>query len=146
MTTTQRHSSDLKDRLRGLGLRPTRQRVAIARLLLAGEHRHVSADDLLVEARQAGIPVAQTTIYNILRQFAEVGLVREVVVEPGRAWFDTKIGPHIHIYDEDTGRINDLDCDPMALGVLETLELPEHLEVNDLSIVVRVKSKAKISQ
>ncbi len=143
METSRSESADIKQHLRALGLRPTRQRVAIARLLLRGGHRHLSADDVLAEARRAEIPVAQTTIYNILRQFADVGLVREVLVESGRAWFDTRTSPHVHVYDEVTGAIQDLDHDPHALGLPENLNLPADVEVKDVSVVVRVSYKSK---
>ena len=133
----------IKQRLRALGLRPTRQRVAIARLLLDGGDRHLNAEDLLSEARAAGICIAQTSIYNILRQFARVGLVREVLVEPGRTWFDTRIGPHVHLYNEDSGEISDLEYDPESLGLLDDIDLPADVAVSDVSVVIRVSTKDK---
>jgi Fur family transcriptional regulator, iron response regulator len=136
-------SNNLRDLLRQAGLRPTRQRMALARLLLSGEPRHVTADELLVEARQHGVAVAQTTIYNVLHQFQQAGLIREVLVESGRAWFDTKTAPHMHLYDEETGRVQDLDEDPFALKLLDHLALPEGVEITGVDVVLRVKKKSK---
>ncbi|MCC5858035.1 MAG: transcriptional repressor [Ectothiorhodospiraceae bacterium] len=134
-------SNSLRDLLREAGLRPTRQRLALARLLLSGEPRHVTADELLAEARAHGVAVAQTTVYNILHQFHQAGLIREVLVESGRSWFDTKTTPHMHLYHEDTGRVRDLDQNPLALELLERLDLPEDLEVMGVDVVLRVRSK-----
>lgn len=131
----------IRDRLKAAGLRPTRQRLAIAGLLLCGEDRHVSAEGLLSEARHAGVPVSQATVYNVLRQFADAGLIREVLVESGRTWFDTRTSAHVHLFDESSGAIADIDCDPHALGLVEALDLPEHLAISEVSIVVRVKQK-----
>ncbi len=131
----------VRQKLRDAGLRPTRQRIALARLLFAGAPRHVTADELFAEARAQGVAVAQTTVYNVLHQFQEVGLVREVLVESGRSWFDTKTGPHMHLYDEVSGQVQDLDQDPFALDLLNGLELPDGLEVTGVDIVLRVRKK-----
>ena len=129
------------EQLRAAGLRPTRQRLAIAGLLLHGEHRHISAEGLLTEAKAAGVPVSQATIYNILRQFADAGLIREVLVESGRTWFDTRTSAHVHLFNESSGAITDIDCDPHALGLTDLLDLPADVRISELSIVVRVKQK-----
>lgn len=139
--TTATSVASLRDQLRTRGLRPTRQRVAVARLLFAGGHRHLSAEDLYGEARAAGIRLAQTTVYNILHQFTQAGLIREVVVESGRTWFDTNVGSHMHLFDEETGEIQDLELDPGRLGVLRDLDIPDDVEVTDIDIVVRVRRK-----
>src|SRR5690348_12124416 len=84
-------------RLRAAGLRPTRQRTALAELL-GSEHRHVSAESLLKDARKAGVPVSLATVYNTLHQFTDAGLLREVVVASGRTYFDTNTGDHQHFF------------------------------------------------
>ena len=84
------------ERLRNAGLRPTRQRLALARLLFGGGNRHVTAEQLHAEARREEIPVSLATIYNTLNQFRKAGLLREVVVDSGRSWFDTNLEDHHH--------------------------------------------------
>ena len=96
-------SPDFTVRLRAAGLRPTRQRVALARLLFEGEHRHVTAESLHAEVRGTRLPVSLATVYNALNQFRDAGLLREVVVAPGRSYFDTNTGHHHHFFVE-TGR------------------------------------------
>src|SRR5216110_328279 len=86
------------ERLRRVGLRPTRQRVALARLLFNGGDRHVTAEQLHGEAAAAAIRVSLATIYNTLHQFTDRGLLREVVVEAGRSYFDTNIDDHHHFF------------------------------------------------
>lgn len=134
-------TSTVRQQLRELGLRPTRQRIAIARLLFSGEHRHLSAEDVYREARDAGIRLAYTTVYNILHQFTQAGLIRELPVESGRTWFDTNIGSHMHLYDEQSGQIRDLDLDASYLELLEKVKLPADLEVSDVDVIVRVRKK-----
>ena len=96
-------SPDFTARLRAAGLRPTRQRVALARLLFEGEHRHVTAESLHAEVEATRLPVSLATVYNALNQFRDAGLLREVVVAPGRSYFDTNTGHHHHFFVE-TGR------------------------------------------
>src|SRR6187402_607378 len=94
--------------LRMAGLRPTRQRVALAELLLAGPHRHVSAEELHVEALDARVRVSLATVYNTLHQFQEAGLLREVAVDASRSYFDTDTSDHHHFYIEDEQRVIDI--------------------------------------
>jgi Fur family transcriptional regulator, iron response regulator len=94
--------------LRAAGLRPTRQRVALARLLLENGDRHVTAEQLHGEASTAAIPVSLATVYNTLHQFTEAGLLREVVVEPGRSYFDTNTSDHHHFFCETTAKLQDI--------------------------------------
>jgi Fur family transcriptional regulator, iron response regulator len=87
MTRTYSH---VLDKLKAVGLRPTRQRLALAKLLLEKAHRHITAEELFHEARRADIFVSLATVYNTLHQFTGVGLLREVVVDMGQSYFDTK--------------------------------------------------------
>ena len=123
-------------RLRAAGLRPTRQRVALAQLLGA-EHRHVSAESLHREAERTGQPVALATIYNTLHQFTEAGLLREVVVGSGRSYFDTNTGDHQHFYCEEDGTLIDIERD--AIEVAGVPAPPKGMAVDRVDVVVRVK-------
>ncbi len=122
-------------RLRGVGLRPTRQRVALARLLLEKGGRHITAEQLHGEARAAAVRVSLATVYNTLHQFTEAGLLREVIVDPGRSYFDTNTSEHHHFFDEGTGELLDIGADVVVSG----LPLPPSgTQVHRLDIVVRV--------
>ena len=139
MVARKRKSSKAEaalQRLKVAGLRPTRQRVALAQLL-GSEHRHVSAESLHREAGKAGMPVALATIYNTLHQFTEAGLLREVVVGSGRSYFDTNTGDHQHFYCADDGTLIDIEGD--AIAVAGVPPPPKGTAVDRVDVVVRVK-------
>lgn len=123
--------------LRMAGLRPTRQRVALAELLFAGPHRHVSAEQLHAEADDAKVNVSLATIYNSLHQFREAGLLREVAIDASRSYFDTDTSDHHHFYIEDEQRVVDI---PSSSIVIQNLpEPPRGMEITHVDVVVRVK-------
>ena len=123
--------------LRMAGLRPTRQRVALAELLFAGAHRHVSAEQLHAEALGAHVNVSLATIYNSLHQFREAGLLREVAVDASRSYFDTDTSDHHHFYLEDEQRVIDI---PSSSIVIQNLpDPPAGTSITHVDVVVRVK-------
>jgi Fur family iron response transcriptional regulator len=123
--------------LRMAGLRPTRQRVALAELLFGGLHRHVSAEQLQDEASTAKINVSLATIYNSLHQFREAGLLREVAIDASRSYFDTDTSDHHHFYLEDEQRVVDI---PSSSITIQNLPEPPHgTEITHVDVVVRVK-------
>ena len=128
--------SGLIERLKAVGLRSTRQRLALAKLLFGPGNRHVSAEQLHGEAVGARVRVSLATVYNTLHQFTAVGLLREVVVEPGRSYFDTNVEDHHHFYFQETGRIEDIPGHD--LRVLDLPEAPAGTRVTRVDIVVRV--------
>src|SRR5215470_19373849 len=105
-------------RLRSVGLRPTRQRLALARLLLENGDRHITAEQLHGEATGADIRVSLATVYNTLHQFTDAGLLREVVVEPGRSYFDTNVSDHHHFFMVDSGSLVDIAGEHVAVATL----------------------------
>ena len=123
--------------LQQAGLRPTRQRLALARLLFDEGNRHVTAEDLHREARKAGVSVSLATIYNTLNQFTESGLLREVVVAPGRSYFDTNVSDHHHFFYEDDGALQDIPGDQIALATMP--EAPADAEVARVDVIVRLR-------
>jgi len=139
-TTHNRPYSGVIARLKEAGLRPTRQRIALAKLLFEGENRHVTAEDLHSEARAAGVSVSLATIYNSLHQFTDVGLMREVVVEAGRSYFDTNTGDHHHFFHEDTGSLEDIPGD--LINVSELPAAPAGKSVQRVDVIVRVSAGA----
>jgi Fur family iron response transcriptional regulator len=128
---------DAIGRLRAAGLRPTRQRLALARLLFDGAHRHVTAEQLHSEARHANIQVSLATVYNTLHQFTGAGLLREVVVEPGRAYFDTNISDHHHFFFEDDGRLVDIEARQIA--PLSLPSAPEGMAISRVDVIIRCR-------
>lgn len=123
--------------LRMAGLRPTRQRVALAEILFSGQHRHVSAEQLQAEANAADVNVSLATIYNSLHQFREAGLLREVAIDASRSYFDTDTSDHHHFYIEDDQRVVDI---PASSIVIQNLpEPPRGMAVTHVDVVVRVK-------
>ena len=95
-------------RLKEAGLRPTRQRVELARLLFTGMDRHVTAESLAEESARAGVRVSLATVYNTLHQFRSAGLLRQVVVDASRSYFDTNVGDHQHFFVENEGTLIDI--------------------------------------
>lgn len=134
----ERSYSSLIARLKAGGLRPTRQRLALARLLFEGGDRHLTAENLHSEAQEAGVRVSVATVYNTLHQFTKAGLLREVVVEPGRSYFDTNVDDHHHFYFEATGDLQDIPSD--RLRVRELPEPPEGTRIERVDVVVRVRN------
>ena len=130
-------SPDFTGRLRAVGLRPTRQRVALERLLFEGGHRHVTAESLHAEVRAARMPVSLATVYNALNQFRDVGLLREVVVAPGRSYFDTNTGHHHHFFIEPDGELHDFPSDKVTIAGLPMP--PKGTRVSRVDVIVRVR-------
>lgn len=134
---TPRPYADVIDRLRGAGLRPTRQRIALARLLFAGGDRHVTAEQLHGEAIERDVRVSLATVYNTLHQMTRAGLLREVVVEPGRSYFDTNIADHHHFYHEHTGELRDIPGEMVRVTSLP--QPPEGQRIERVDIIVRTQ-------
>jgi Fur family iron response transcriptional regulator len=125
------------DRLQHAGLRPTRQRLALARLLFDGGDRHVTAEQLHGEAMTASVRVSLATVYNTLHQFTDAGLLREVVVEAGRSYFDTNIADHHHFFFEGTGQLQDIPSDSVTVADLPTA--PSGTRVARVDVIIRVQ-------
>ncbi len=118
------------------GLRATRQRLGLAKLLFGKGDRHITADVLAAEAHGSRIFASLATVYNVLNLFAEVGLVRSFTVE-GKTVFDTNTTEHCHFYFEDTGAIQDV-LDGKFAGQFVA---PEGYEIAKVNIVVRLQRK-----
>ncbi len=124
--------------LRHAGLRPTRQRVDLGRVLFAKGPRHISAEDLHAEAELAGVRVSLATVYNALHQFTEAGLLREVAIDGTRTYFDTNVSDHHHFFVEGEGRLIDMD---EHVDIAELPRPPEGMEITSVEVVVRVRRK-----
>lgn len=136
-TGPERPFRDALQRLKAAGLRPTRQRLALTRILFEHGHRHVTAETLHAEAKQAGVDVSLATIYNTLHQFTGVGLLREVVIDTGKAYFDTNTDDHHHFFFEDSGRLADIPGAEIAIANLPST--PAGMEVARVDVVIRLR-------
>jgi Fur family iron response transcriptional regulator len=127
------------EKLRLAGLRPTRQRVAIAALLLDGRHRHVTADSLTEEITTAGLHVSGGTVYNTLNQFTEAGLLRRVMVHNDYSLFDTNTDHHHHFYEAENDQLVDIPHDDVILAQLPAA--PDGHEIKAVDVVIHIQSK-----
>ncbi len=130
--------SHIIERIRNAGLRPTRQRLALAKLLFDSGDRHVTAEILHSESLRHGISVSLATVYNTLNQFTAAGLLREIVVDGDRSYFDTNISQHHHFYHTDSGQLQDIDGDDVVMSRLPTA--PDGMEIERVDVIVRVSS------
>ena len=120
------------------GLRPTRQRLVLAGLLVGdGRSRHVTAESLFEAARNAGTRVSRATVYNTLRSFTEAGLMAEITVDGTRSYFDTDVSDHAHFYWEEEGRLSDAPHGSVRFEHLP--EPPEGAEIAKVDVVIRLR-------
>jgi Fur family transcriptional regulator, iron response regulator len=133
--------TDLAERLRVAGLRPTRQRLSLAAILFGAGDRHVSAESLHQEALAARIHVSLATVYNTLNQFKAAGLLREVAFEGDRTFFDTNTSNHFHYYLEDSGQLVDIGSEDLEVKGLP--ELPPGTEIDRIDIIVRLRKTGR---
>jgi Fur family transcriptional regulator, iron response regulator len=129
-------TSAIETKLRDAGVKLTRQRLELARLLFQGRNRHVSAEMLRSEAVCNDISVSLATVYNTLNQFVESGLLREITIDGSKSYFDTKVANHQHFYFEDEGRLVDLE--PSEEVIVMVPKLPERTEIARIDVLIRL--------
>ena len=128
------------DWLAGAGLRPTRQRLTLADLLVGdGQNRHVTAESLFDAASAAGEKVSLATVYNTLRAFCDAGLMREITVDGSKSYFDTNMTDHPHFYWEDTASLTDAPADQLEIRRLPPA--PAGAEIASVDVVIRLRRK-----
>ncbi|ACK50241.1 ferric uptake regulator, Fur family [Methylocella silvestris BL2] len=125
--------------LKSYGLRATRQRRGLVRLLFGKNDRHVTAESLANEARAANTHTSMATVYNVLNLFAQVGLIRSLAIEGDRAIFDTNTSDHSHYFFEDTKEVRDIESSEMNLAA--HIEAPDGYEVSRVDVVVTLRRK-----
>ncbi len=131
------HTSDLEATLASYGIMPTPQRLDIAGLMLAKD-QHLSADQVLEKLQARGNSVSKATVYNTLGLFARKGLLREVIIDPTRTFYDSNTRPHHHFYNIDNGQLADFD--PQAVAIERLPALPEGTEACGVEVIVRVRN------
>jgi Fur family transcriptional regulator, iron response regulator len=129
----------MRSLLETYGLRATRQRLGLAKLLLSKGNRHVTADTLAAEANSLNMRASLATVYNVLNLFSQVGIVRSLTIEGAKTFFDTNTTDHSHFFFEDSGRIEDIPVEGMQLASIVTP--PEGYEIVKVDVVFRLRRK-----
>jgi Fur family transcriptional regulator, iron response regulator len=131
--------ASLSEVLRSHGIGPTHQRIEIARALFA-QMTHLSADQVLAAVNRRHAETSKATVYNTLKLFVEKGLVREVIVDPTKVFYDPNVTPHHHFYDVETGEITDIDGD--RISILGLPALPEGKVAAGIDLIIRIRGSA----
>jgi len=139
MTNTHYSRSNLSEVLRAHGISPTHQRIEIAHAVFS-KMAHLSADQVLAIVNERHDETSKATVYNTLRLFVEKGLVREVIVDPSKVFFDPNTIPHHHFYDVETGEITDIDAERLTFSGLP--ELPPGKVAAGMDVIIRVRRAA----
>ena len=134
--TTQGQGPIYAERLLAHGIQPTQQRLRIAEVLLASA-QHLTAEQLLGSLRQRGARVSKATLYNNLKLFADRGLIRELLLDGSRSWFDSNVQPHYHFQDLETGALTDVGVAEVAFQHLPAP--PPGMEVAGIDLVIRLR-------
>ena len=120
------------------GILSTPQRLEVAEILLE-KPQHLSAEQIIEQLREAGSTVSKATVYNTLNLFGERGLVREVMVDPARKFYDSTTSPHHHFYNMDTGELQDIPVDQVRFSELPPM--PEGTRSESIELLIRVRSE-----
>lgn len=135
--TQKQHAQVVNELLAQHDIAPTQQRRQIARILFA-RPQHLSADQVLEQVNQNDTLVSKATVYNTLGLFARKGLIREVIVDPNKVFYDSNTSVHHHFYNIDSGLLQDIESQDLSLQGLPTL--PEGVELDGVDIIVRVRT------
>ena len=120
------------------GLRPTKQRIKLAQILIGdGENKHITAEGLFDLVKKSDVSVSLATVYNTLKAFCDVGLINEVMVDGGKSYFDTRLDDHPHFFWEDTGQISDAPSDTLTINNLPGP--PDEYKITKVDVIIRIK-------
>jgi len=129
--------ADAIHKLQDQGINPTQQRIVIAQLLFA-RPQHLSADQVLMNVQETGTHVSKATVYNTLSLFAEKGLVKEVIVDPTKVFYDSNTDAHHHFYNIDSGELH--DCADRNVAIEAMPELPQGTHLDGVDVIIRVRN------
>jgi Fur family iron response transcriptional regulator len=130
---------EVKAMLRKVGLRPTRQRMALGWILFRKGFRHLTADALYEEAGRDNVRVSLATVYNTLHQFVEAGLLRPVAADGSKTYFDTNVGAHHHFFVEGENELLDIIGTDSIVCKIPTA--PNGYEISRVAVIVRLRPK-----
>lgn len=132
----QYNRDNLADKLRAHGINPTHQRIEIAYALFS-RFEHLSADQIMAIVNERHSETSKATVYNTLNLFLEKKLIREVIVDPNKVFYDPNTSAHYHMYDVDSGRLTDIDAAEVRVTGLPSL--PAGMVTEGMDIVIRVR-------
>ena len=124
--------TEVQEKLKLYGLRPTMARTRIGMMLL-DKPKHLSADQVHEKLKQKGYTISKATVYNTLNAFSECGIVSEVTIDPSRTYYDSRTTPHHHFFNIDTGQLVDIASDDMSVENIP--RLPDNTQIQDLSLI-----------
>jgi Fur family iron response transcriptional regulator len=136
MESTQFTRDNLADKLRAHGINPTHQRIEIA-FALFSRHEHLSADQVMAIVNERHSETSKATVYNTLNLFLDKKLIREVIVDPNKVFYDPNTEPHYHLYDLQSGRLTDIDAADVRVTGLPSL--PSGMVTEGMDIIIRVR-------
>jgi len=136
MDAIQYTRDNLADKLRAHGISPTHQRIEIAYALFS-RHEHLSADQVMAVVNERHSETSKATVYNTLNLFLEKKLIREVIVDPNKVFYDPNTEPHYHMYDVQAGRLTDIDAGDVRVTGLPAL--PAGMVTEGMDIIIRVR-------
>ena len=125
------------------GIKPTRQRIEIADVLFE-KRTHLSADQVFLATNRVNLKTSKATVHNTLKLFVDTGLIKRVIVDPERVFYDSNTEPHYHIYDTESDSLTDVSTDKIVL--LKSPSVPKGLVVDGIDIIIRIKSLRKGNQ
>ena len=137
MDNQQYGRDNLADTLRAHGINPTHQRIEIAHALFSRQ-AHLSADQIMAFVNERHSETSKATVYNTLNLFVEKRLIREVIVDPNRVFYDPNTDPHYHLYDVQSGRLTDISATDVQISGLPSV--PEGMVIEGMDIVIRVRA------
>jgi Fur family iron response transcriptional regulator len=129
---------NMADLLRAHDINPTHQRIEIAYALFSRQ-AHLSADQVMTIVNDRHAETSKATVYNTLKLFLEKGMIREVIVDPSKVFYDPNISPHHHLYEVDSGELTDIDAHQVRIEGLP--QLPETMETEGIDLIIRVRRK-----
>ena len=119
------------------GIRPTKQRRILAKILFEKGNRHISAEELYYDVKKEDRKISMATVYNTLKQFTSMGLIREVVVDQNKSLYCTNNKNHYHLYIEDEGKIIDIPTQNIDLNISS---IPACLQLHNIDVIVRIRT------
>ena len=132
--------TEIQKKLRDNGVMPTSQRIEVAELLLS-RPQHLSADQIIEKLHRAGSRVSKATVYNSLKTFSEMGLIKEINVDATRKYYDSTTEAHHHFYHVETGELTDIPSDRIDIAGLP--ELPEGTEQESVEVLIKVRDRSR---
>ena len=127
----------LVNKLKSADVTPTAQRLDIANIIFA-KPQHLSAEQVLKMVNEDSPSVSKATVYNTLGLFAQKGLIKEVIVDPSKVFYDSNVSKHFHFFNTDTNELTDIPVDEIHIEQLA--ELPEGTSASSLEVIVRIKN------